>query len=326
MELAERLGQSRGLGAFLRGNLVEPLLRLGRWNEAAGVLEEGLAAEPEGVFLASLLMLRAELAVHRGELDRVSADVERLTRLIGAEDWQYIESIAYISAEAARQRGDLARARGLVAAKLGVARDWTDRYAWPLLWLGLRIEADAPGERVAELVALSEQLPATTARAHGYRALVERERERALGHEADWRPAVEAFRRAGDPHMLAYALLRLAEASADREAAQEAAEHARALGARPLLDELHEVARRARLNLPGDAPAAAGDDPLAAYGLTEREREVLALVAEGRSNSQIGSELFITRKTASVHVSNILAKLGVASRGEAAAALHRQRT
>jgi DNA-binding NarL/FixJ family response regulator len=57
--------------------------------------------------------------------------------------------------------------------------------------------------------------------------------------------------------------------------------------------------------------------------LTQREREVLQLLADGRSNPQIAEALFISRKTASVHVSNILGKLGVASRGEAAAVAHR---
>jgi DNA-binding CsgD family transcriptional regulator len=57
-------------------------------------------------------------------------------------------------------------------------------------------------------------------------------------------------------------------------------------------------------------------------GLTAREVEVLRLVAEGRSNSQVGKELVISTKTASVHVSNIIAKLGVTSRGEAAAWAH----
>jgi DNA-binding NarL/FixJ family response regulator len=59
-------------------------------------------------------------------------------------------------------------------------------------------------------------------------------------------------------------------------------------------------------------------------GLTAREREVLLLVADGRSNGQIADELVISRKTASVHVSNILAKLGVATRVEAAALAHRR--
>jgi DNA-binding CsgD family transcriptional regulator len=60
-------------------------------------------------------------------------------------------------------------------------------------------------------------------------------------------------------------------------------------------------------------------------GLTTRELEVLRLVAAGRSNREIASELFIAVKTASVHVSNILGKLGVTSRGEAAATAHRLR-
>ncbi|WTP46481.1 LuxR C-terminal-related transcriptional regulator [Streptomyces sp. NBC_00190] len=60
-------------------------------------------------------------------------------------------------------------------------------------------------------------------------------------------------------------------------------------------------------------------------GLTSREREVLRLVAAGSTNRKIAEELFISPKTASVHVSNILAKLGVAGRGEAAALAHRLR-
>ena len=63
-------------------------------------------------------------------------------------------------------------------------------------------------------------------------------------------------------------------------------------------------------------------DPGAGVGLTERELEVLRLVAAGRSNREIAAELFLSPKTASVHVSKILGKLGVASRGEAAAKAH----
>ncbi|WP_253209253.1 helix-turn-helix domain-containing protein, partial [Streptomyces niphimycinicus] len=75
----------------------------------------------------------------------------------------------------------------------------------------------------------------------------------------------------------------------------------------------------------GSAAPAAPADPAEELGLTPRERDVLRLVAAGRSNRQIAEELFISPKTASVHVSNILAKLGVSGRGEAAAVAHRLR-
>jgi DNA-binding NarL/FixJ family response regulator/tetratricopeptide (TPR) repeat protein len=99
------------------------------------------------------------------------------------------------------------------------------------------------------------------------------------------------------------------------------------LGAAPLGAALADLARRARLdpaheNRGGHGNGAGGTSPLAA--LTDREREVLSLIAKGKSNREIGTELFITPKTASVHVSNILAKLGAASRTEAAAIAYRE--
>ena len=85
------------------------------------------------------------------------------------------------------------------------------------------------------------------------------------------------------------------------------------------------LARWVRLRLPEvQSPAPDGDRDIDSYGLTERELEVLQLVAAGRSNPQIASELFISPKTASVHVSRILAKLGVQGRTQAAAVAHRQ--
>jgi DNA-binding NarL/FixJ family response regulator len=99
------------------------------------------------------------------------------------------------------------------------------------------------------------------------------------------------------------------------------------LGAKPLRREIELLAQRGRLRLQEPIDAAtepeAPSSPAASLGLTRREVEVLALVAEGRTNRQIGQALFITPKTASVHVSRILAKLGVAGRGEAAAIAHR---
>ncbi len=81
---------------------------------------------------------------------------------------------------------------------------------------------------------------------------------------------------------------------------------------------IEDLARRARVRL-DEAGAATDGDPADDLGLTRRELEVLALLAEGRSNGQIGKELYISTKTASVHVSSILRKLGVTNRVEAAA-------
>ena len=92
--------------------------------------------------------------------------------------------------------------------------------------------------------------------------------------------------------------------------------------ARPLAAEVQALARSARIRLDGGVPDHEVA-PAAPLGLTAREFEVLRLVADGRSNPEIAARLFISAKTASAHVSNILAKIGVASRGEAAAAAHR---
>ncbi|MBV9514184.1 MAG: response regulator transcription factor, partial [Mycobacteriaceae bacterium] len=108
----------------------------------------------------------------------------------------------------------------------------------------------------------------------------------------------------------------------------EALELTQMMGAVPVLEEVQALIRRARLSVNGDAapePAAAHEpDELERLGLTAREVEVLRLVADGLSNTQIAEQLVISRKTASVHVSNILAKLGVATRVEAAALAHRR--
>jgi DNA-binding NarL/FixJ family response regulator len=113
---------------------------------------------------------------------------------------------------------------------------------------------------------------------------------------------------------------------------QDAERQARKRGDRHLLGEVNAFAERTRLPLldsssSAEVPTATREsvDPLVALGLTARERDVLRLLTLGRSNRQIAEELFISPKTASVHVSNILTKLEVGNRGEAAAAAHRMR-
>ncbi|HYO41830.1 MAG TPA: AAA family ATPase [Candidatus Limnocylindrales bacterium] len=155
-----------------------------------------------------------------------------------------------------------------------------------------------------------------------------------------WRAAAEAWEAIPRPYPAAYARLREAEAivaaRGDRTVAAAALEAARQvatrLAAAPLLREVAALASRARLPVTGPgadaATAVAGDakqapDVAAGLGLTGREREVLGLLALGRTNRQIGETLFISSNTAGVHVSHIIGKLGVASRGEAASVAYR---
>ena len=144
---------------------------------------------------------------------------------------------------------------------------------------------------------------------------------------ASWDAAAQAWDRLHSPYPLAGALVSAGEAAmecGDRDGATErlarAASLADALGAVPLREQIRSLARRARLGVPAGPGAG---QPEGVLGLTAREIEVLRLVAAGRSNRDIAAELFISAKTASVHVSNILAKLNAASRTEAAAIAHR---
>ncbi len=115
----------------------------------------------------------------------------------------------------------------------------------------------------------------------------------------------------------------LVDESGDRERAAALAADAHAvasrLGAEPLRRSIESLVRRARLDVPGVERLAEGD-----LGLTAREAEVLRLVAAGRTNREIAGALYISTKTASVHVSNILRKVGATNRGEAASIAHRE--
>jgi DNA-binding CsgD family transcriptional regulator/tetratricopeptide (TPR) repeat protein len=335
MELAARVGLTRSVyGVIVAINLAEAQFHIGRWDDGYRVLTRAMDNGLASPFASVILDHRARIDALAGRYEDARTDLETAHRLLPArEGVQYSVARAFAAAEMAR--GDAAGAReDLRGALEHEAAAPIARYAWQLVWLGLRVEAEASEpapDRVAALEALSRELPATTPPALAYRALAAAESTRVAGREANWTEAIEATRTAEDPYLIAYALLRRAEVAceaADREsassAAQEAARLAAALGAAPLLGDVRALARRARLRIEADAPEAettkAGID---AFGLTQREREVLELLADGRSNPQIAAELFISRKTASVHVSNILGKLGVASRGEAAAVAHR---
>jgi DNA-binding CsgD family transcriptional regulator/tetratricopeptide (TPR) repeat protein len=252
--------------------------------------------------------------------------------------WPVVTAGAFAVLAAARLAG-LSHDERLRDEALGVA----DR----LRTVAEKLETFGPAQRAALLTFAAAD--ATTARliasfpdaGHGDAGGSSRSRSGSgsgdAGLLAAWDEAAVAWDALGEPYPLGETLLHAAEAAlacGDRDGAaerlQRAAPLAGELGARPLGDEIALLARRARIRLGADGSASgvsgadgagSGADELG-LGLTERELEVLRLVAAGRSNREIAGELFISPKTASVHVSNILGKLGVASRGEAAAKAH----
>jgi DNA-binding CsgD family transcriptional regulator len=207
------------------------------------------------------------------------------------------------------------------------------------VWLALRIaaeRADGDTEDADRLLKLVNRMAVHAPSDEGLRAVAIAEHARLVRSDpaGAWSAAVNACRSMNEVFPLAYALLRHAEAIAAAgehasaaEASAEALDLAQEMGAAPLVEEISAFIRAAQLpaaDAPSNGSAAAEADELEEFGLTSREREVLMLIADGRSNGQIADKLVISRKTASVHVSNILAKLGVATRIEAAALVHRR--
>ena len=337
----------------------EALLWLGRFQEAERLLGEAFDLDLEPEAMRWLVLARGLHRLWRGDLEEARADLTRIVERSKVSLDPQDSAPAYARrAAVATWDGRPDDARAAVAGGLASLDGADEAYLVAELCLaGLAAEAALAGRAAARrnekerdeasrIAAGLLERAGAAADADGV-AVTGAVRARLLTAEAEWTrvatpsdpgrwaAAAGAWDELGCPWPAAYARWRLAEAllqagAPHQQAAvplQQARATARGLGAAPLLAEVELLARRARIALApepmagGDAtkPAAPGDE----LGLTPREKEVLALVAEGRTNRQIADALFISEKTASVHVSNILATLGVANRAEAAATVHR---
>ncbi|MEU8758889.1 BREX system ATP-binding domain-containing protein [Streptomyces sp. NPDC048659] len=347
------MARSHGLvdsTGWIRANLAESLFSLGEWDrvqeESELLLRTGAAGSKPG---GTALLQLARLAVGRGEPAVAAARLAEAAARYGSRDPipQYTLPMAHLTVAVAAAEGRLADVRAELAA-LAVSGfpAGTHRYGWPLVLAAVTAEADAHGlpaaaeGRAAALDAVRRAVrslaaPAPLWQAYGLQVSAELARAEARDTAERWAEVVAAFEPLEHPHELARARHRLADAllagggRRDEAAALLREAHATAvrLGAHPLREDVELLAARARLPLRAPEGAAPEpEDPAAGtFGLTPREQDVLRRLAEGRTNRQIAEELFISPKTASVHVSNILAKLGVAGRGEAAALAHRLR-
>ena len=325
------------------GNAVRALAELHRWDEAVDATADpdDPAADPFNWIFVDLP--RAGVLLGRGDLPAATDLVKRIGAVLdGQDDVQYGTELAHLRACLAVHEQRWADARESVHSGLEVALSAEDMWLTArLVATGVRTEADAatPPEE-AEARARADELLAAGQRhrsaleAAGALALPRTRRALDLAAaertrlNPDPEPDSWTFESGVDRHLGAYTRYRYAESlllakgsrAAAAESLAEAVTVAEALGAEPLATAARELASRARLTLPA-APAPA---PRSALGLTAREAEIFAMLGKGLTNAQIAEELFISTKTASVHVSNILRKLGVRSRIQAAALANRR--
>jgi DNA-binding CsgD family transcriptional regulator/tetratricopeptide (TPR) repeat protein len=336
----------------LVANHIEALLAIGEWDQAATASAAALRAVTAN-FPYMLYMLGADLELGRGDFEAAREHLDAALGSLREDRGQgvydvYLAELAlwerrWTDAEQAAQDG-LTRARSRQAAQLRV-------------WFcakGLRADAELAAlaharrdalaarswlARARRLMAVARraaaEASAVTPNAGGWLAIAEAEYQRARGlvQPTSWTHAAAAWDRLERPPLAAYCRWREAEALVAAGATRtetmvplrQAYTVAATIGAAPLQRELELLAQRARLDLtpPDDGPRARPDALEHVLGLTPREAEVLRLVARGDTNREIAATLFISVKTASVHVSHILSKLGVTKRTDAATIAHR---
>lgn len=338
-------GLVRQGGALLMANTVESLTRAGRLEDAGLLIDQTMALHPRGIMSAPILIRAAMVSVLLGNGDLAIEQCERARLVIATEDapvaWHLAVLEMGVLVDLWTRRWDSAYQRALA----GLASTGSARGPEPTRLTALALAAAAEladrdrtdqaaiAHRRSEVLlasgwdGLSGVNLSTTWLAKGELARLDRSPDEA----AIWR----RYRKSQAPIQMdlecAYAGMREVEALLRQGVGAEAIAllrqtHAQAsrIGVRVIVAEVENLARWYRIDLlPEQESVDASDDPMAAYGLTEREREVLHALAAGLSNSEIAKSLFISVKTASVHVSNILRKLGASGRQEAARVAHR---
>jgi DNA-binding CsgD family transcriptional regulator len=341
-------------GTFMAAQAAQDAFRIGDWQRCDELLASLDAAAVSTTTRLTIDTVAGRLAAARGDLDAARA------HLVGAHGQcsegplaEFLPGVVCGLLDLAVRAGDPAAARATVDRAIDAVHGREDVLNTPLLYTrAASLEADLAeraragrddagaaeaAERAERLVARLRALlagaepAALPADARVYRAQASAELARARGQAepAVWAAVAERWERLDHPLGAAAAWLRASEAALagnDRPSAQAAVGAAHALatrvGATLLAGEIQALAQRARLALDRSAPAAT---PAAGLGLTSRETEVLGLVAEGLTNREIAQRLFIAPKTASLHVSHILQKLGVHNRVEASGVAHRLR-
>ena len=351
--------QSWQVASYLVANANEALLALGRTAEAAALIDP-LTTVPSESPHWNVQAARAEIDLLRGD---TGAAAERWQLIyaafpahIAGLDFAYESAPRAVEALLwAGRPGDALRETRRALARFQ-GPDLTI-LCGRLLAAGMRACADLAGQARARrnqsaaadaaaaadgLAAWVEQMGRVPFTDHPYVATIpaeratwdaERTRVAGPGDPGAWDGAAKAWQDLSYPHRAGYAWWRQAEALLDAglPAAAAAGPLRSALAAAgghvPLLDQIRALAERARISLQPPSADEPGAPPpaqvLTRYGLTDRELTVLRLLAAGRTNPQIGAELYISTSTASVHVSNILRKLGVPGRVQAAALAER---
>jgi DNA-binding CsgD family transcriptional regulator len=350
LEIARRDGSDGRYGVYLLDGLLENLIELGRWSEAREIGDQILARMNisfQMVYTHMSLSRMATLLGHIAGAEHEIAQAAEIAAIGPHRVWQ-LEDAVFLAYATGRHADGRRHMESALDASPQPHRDAT---LWWSLLKAIGGEADradaarrrrrnpeaeeavTAGRRFANVLrpsahaAIEADGGGPMVKAHLQSLDAEESRLEGRPDPMRWAAAVEARRDLEQPWELAYALYRHAEAilasgapAADAALPlREAHAAATSLGAAPLRIAIEALASRARIELESQPGGEGPEATRPATTLTARELEVLALVAAGHTNREIGERLFISEKTASVHVTHAMNKLGALSRYDAAA-------